>query len=93
MGESDVNSLPNNKFLDFSSLKEFLDDNFKSHKNVRNFSKSIENTLGQGEIARYEQFLLFPQCFQTLKNQGLFGKGLNCIFFISHSVTQPGIFR
>ena len=21
-------------------------------------------TLGKGEIARYEQFLLFPQCFQ-----------------------------
>ena len=24
----------------------------------------MENTLGKGEIARYEQFLLFPQCFQ-----------------------------
>ena len=23
-----------------------------------------ENTVGKGEIARYEQFLLFPQCFQ-----------------------------
>ena len=22
------------------------------------------NTVGKGEIARYEQFLLFPQCFQ-----------------------------
>ena len=28
------------------------------------FSKRIENTVGKGEIARYEQFLLFPQCFQ-----------------------------
>ena len=26
--------------------------------------KSFENTEGKGEIARYEQFLLFPQCFQ-----------------------------
>ena len=26
--------------------------------------KSFENTVGKGEIARYEQFLLFPQCFQ-----------------------------
>ena len=26
--------------------------------------KWVENTLGKGEIARYEQFLLFPQCFQ-----------------------------
>ena len=25
--------------------------------------KSFENTVGKGEIPRYEQFLLFPQCF------------------------------
>ena len=24
---------------------------------------SFENTVGKGEIARHEQFLLFPQCF------------------------------
>ena len=24
----------------------------------------VENTVGKGEIARYEQFLPFPQCFQ-----------------------------
>ena len=24
----------------------------------------VENTVGKGEIARYEQFLLFPQSFQ-----------------------------
>ena len=39
--------------------------------------------MGKGEIARYEQFLLFSQCFQealrqTRKNQGLFGKELKC---------------
>ena len=27
-------------------------------------SKRVENTAGKGEIARYEQFLLFPLCFQ-----------------------------
>ena len=26
--------------------------------------KTVENTVGKGEIACYEQFLLFPQCFQ-----------------------------
>ena len=31
---------------------------------AENFSKRVENTVGKGEIARYEQFLLFPQCFQ-----------------------------
>ena len=28
--------------------------------------KSIENTVEKGEIARNEQFLLFPQCFLPL---------------------------
>ena len=27
-------------------------------------SEWVENTVRKGEIARYEQFLLFPQCFQ-----------------------------
>ena len=29
-------------------------------------SFSEKNIVGKGEIARYEQFLLFPQCFQKL---------------------------
>ena len=45
-------------------MKEFSDDNFKFGKNSRKFSKQVENTVGKGEIARHEQFLLFPQCFQ-----------------------------
>ena len=45
-------------------MKEFGDDNFKFDENVRKFSKWLENTVVKGEIARYEQFLLFPQCFQ-----------------------------
>ena len=40
----------------------------------------VANTVGKGEIARYEQFLLFPPCFQNTYtadtlNQGLFGRG------------------
>ena len=27
-------------------------------------SKGVENTVGKGEIAQYERFLIFPQCFQ-----------------------------
>ena len=45
-------------------MKEFADDIFKLDKNGRKLSKWVENTVGKGEIARYEQFLLFPQCFQ-----------------------------
>ena len=47
-----------------SSKKEFKDDNFKFDENGRKFSKQEENTVGKGEIAHDEQFLLFPQCFQ-----------------------------
>ena len=45
-------------------MKEFADDNFEFDGNSSKFSKWVENTVGKGEIARYEQFLLFPQCFQ-----------------------------
>ena len=35
----------------------------KVYENGWKLSKMVENTLGKGEIARYEQFLIFPQCF------------------------------
>ena len=50
--------------MDSSKLKELADDNFKFNEKGRKLSKRVENTMGKGEIARYEQFLLFPQCFQ-----------------------------
>ena len=31
-------------------------------------SDSVEIIVGKGEIARYELFLLFPQCFQKLSS-------------------------
>ena len=52
-------------------------------KSGRKLSKGVENTVGKGEIARNEQFLLFPPCFQKTctgdvkkKKKGLFRKGL-----------------
>ena len=45
-------------------MKEFADNNVKFDENGRKFSKRLENTVGKGEIARQEQFLLLPQCFQ-----------------------------
>ena len=41
-----------------------LTNNFKFDQSGRNLSKQVENTMEKGEIARYEQFLFFPQCFQ-----------------------------
>ena len=57
------------QILDSSKLKEFADDNFKFDESGRNLSKRVENTVEKGEIARYEQFLLFPQCFKRLVSQ------------------------
>ena len=37
---------------------------FKFDENGIKLSIQVENTVAKGEIARYEQFLLFPQCFQ-----------------------------
>ena len=45
-------------------MKEFKDDNLKLNENSGKFSIMVENAVGKGEIARYEQFLLFQQCFQ-----------------------------
>ena len=57
------NPFPNGIILDPSKLKEFADDNSKFNENGRKFSVELENTVGIGEIARYEQFLLYPQGF------------------------------
>ena len=45
-------------------LFRIADDNLKFDENGRKLSKPVENTMGKGEIACDEQFLLFPQCFQ-----------------------------
>ena len=55
---------PRQHILDSSKLLEFVDNNFKFDKNGRKFSCRIENTVEKGEIAHYEQFLLFSHCFQ-----------------------------
>ena len=47
-------------------MKDLADDNLKFEESGRKLFKPVENTVGKGEIARYEQFLLFPQCFQKV---------------------------
>ena len=54
---------PKRQILDSFKLKQFADNNFEFDENNIKFSKWVENTVGKGEIARYEQFLLFSQCF------------------------------
>ena len=64
--------------LDSSKLKEFADDNFSFDENGRKFSERVENTVGKGEIARYEKFLLFP-----VFSKVLFGKGLTVFLLLT----------
>ena len=61
---NNLHPFANDKFHDSSELKEFAEDAFKFDENGRKFSKWIGNTVRKGEIACYEKFLLFPQCFQ-----------------------------
>ena len=54
-----------------SKLKQSADNNFEFDKNRRKFSKQIENTVGKGEIACNEQFLLFPVFSKDLFSRGV----------------------
>ena len=59
-----LNPLSDDKILKRSKLKPSAEGNFKFDGNGRKFSKRVENIVGKGEIARIEQFLLFPKFFQ-----------------------------
>ena len=66
--------------LQSSKLKEFADDNLEFDESGGKFSKLLENTVGKGEIARYEQLLLFPVFSKDLycrhvKTRACLGKG------------------
>ena len=80
------------------SGKLTIDDNFKFNESITKFFKRVENTVGKGEIARYEQFLLFPQCFLKACFPGasigaIVWEWVNAVFNIisvtSHSVFYP----
>ena len=76
--------------------KSFTDDNFKFDELVESPTKRVKDTVGKGEIARYQEFLLFPQSFQknfitdTYK-QGLAWERVKPVFakeFITKSMTS-----
>ena len=69
------------QILDSSKFKEIADNNIKLDKNGGKFSERVENAVGKGESACYEQFLHFPQCFKKdlyfkhVKSRDCLGKG------------------
>ena len=58
-----INSLPDDKILDWSKLRAFADDKIKLAKMMIFVFDGIENIVRKGEIAGYQHFFLFPQCF------------------------------
>ena len=54
--------------LDSSNSAENKDRMSKYGQIGIQLSGSVENIVGKGEIARYEQFLLFPQSFQKFSH-------------------------
>ena len=80
-----VNPLPDDKILDRSKLKQSADNSFKFDEKSRKFSKRVEKTVGKEEIARYEQFLLYLQCFQKACFAGV-SKGVIVWEWVKHAV-------
>ena len=82
-----INPLPDDKIIHWSKLKQSADDNIEFNLNSRKFSKLVENTVGKGENARYDQFLLFPQCFQKACFPGVCQKVSLCGNGLTHYQT------
>ena len=68
------NSLPNNKILDLSKLK--TDDKIKMAQKLKIFYGGGEHTVGKGENAGYQHFLLFLPCFQKVLFAGSLKVGI-----------------
>ena len=59
-----LNSLLNEKFLDWSILRAFADNKMAVTEKIKFVLEILENIVGKGENAGYQHFLLFPQYFQ-----------------------------
>ena len=57
------NPFPNDKILDLTELKAFADNKLNVTKLMSSLYDRVENTVGKGENADYQHFLLFSQYF------------------------------
>ena len=71
-----VNLLLNDKILDMAKLKAFADDQLIIARMMISLLDRVENTMGKGENAGYQYFLLFPQCFPKPSSLGLLKVGI-----------------
>ena len=54
------------------SANAFNLDKLNLTEKLKSVKGRVENIVGKGENAGYEQFLLFPQCFQKVSFTRLF---------------------
>ena len=80
--QHDLNPFPNDKFYIPSIRNNLQMTILKIDENSRKLSRPVENTVGKGEIARYEQFLLFPQCFRKVSTAELVWERVNLQCFL-----------
>ena len=66
-----TNPLPNDKILDMTKLNAFADNKLNILKKTITLFDTVENTVGKGENANNQHFLLFPQGFPKPSSLGL----------------------
>ena len=71
-----MKSLSNDKNLVWSKFKALADNKIKVIEKLRIILGRVENIVRTGENAGYQQFLLFPHCFQKASVLGLLKVGL-----------------
>ena len=71
-----IYSLPNNTILDTTRLKAFANDKLNVAEMKISLYERVENTMGKGENASYQHFLLFPQCFPKHSSLGMLKVGI-----------------
>ena len=64
------NSLQNNKILVLRKLKAYSDNNINARQVMISVVVSVGNRLGKRENACYQNFLLFPKCFEKSFSSG-----------------------
>ena len=63
-----INASQNDSFIDLNKFKAFADDKLNVAKIMISVFDRVENTVGKGENAGYQHFLLFPQYFPKLSS-------------------------
>ena len=71
-----INPLLNDIILEVTKLKVFADDKLNFARLMICLLDRVENTVGKGENAGYQHFLLFLQCFPKPSSLGLLKVGI-----------------